>query len=144
MAVIHGEIGDYDGHRQRYREYAGQGAQRAHEHPNVCLGHHVAVPHRGHRHQRPPQPQRDALEVVVGVGLDAFGVVHQAGEDHDAQYEKKHQQGELLGGGAERLDEDLQPRGVPGELEQPHDADDGEELHDVGVLQVRGELPQYL
>lgn len=28
-------------------------------------------------------------------------------------------------------------------LEQAHDADDGEELEDVGVLQVRGELLQH-
>ena len=29
------------------------------------------------------------------------------------------------------------------QLEQPHDADDGEEFQNVGVLQVRGELLQH-
>lgn len=44
------------------------------------------------------------------VGLDSFGVVHQAGEDDNTQHEEEHEQRKLFSGGAERLDEDFEPR----------------------------------
>jgi len=75
----------------------------------------------------------------VRIRLDALRVVDEAGEDHDAQDEEEHQQGQLLGRGPERLDEDLQAGRVARQLEQPHDANDREELEDVSVLQVRCE-----
>lgn len=77
------------------------------------------------------------------VGLDALRVVHQAGEYHDAQHQEEHQQRQLLGGRPERLHQYLQPGRVSGELEQPHDPDDWEELEYVGVFQVWRELLQY-
>lgn len=76
----------------------------------------------------------------MGVRLYPFGVVHETGEYDDAQHEEEHEQRQLLGRSPERLYEDLQPGGVSSQLEKPHDPDDGEELQDVGVLQMGREL----
>lgn len=142
VRVVHGEVADDDGNGQADGEHACQRAQGAHEHAHVRLGHHVPVAHRGHRHQGPPQPQRDTVEVVVRVSLDPLGVVDQAGEYDDAKHQEEYEQREFLSRRAERLDQDLQSGRVPRQLEQPHDANDAQELEDVGVFQVRGELLQ--
>ena len=47
---------------------------------------------------------------------------------------KKTSRDELVGAGLERVDEDLQAGGVARQLEQPHDADDAEELENVVFL----------
>lgn len=70
-------------------------------------------------------------EVVLGVWLDALGVVDKRGEDDDAEHQEEDEENELLGGSAECVDEDLEAGGMLRQLEQPHDADDGEELQDV-------------
>ena len=75
MAVVHGEVGDDDRDRQGHHKHAGHGAHRAHEHAQVGLGHHVTEPHRGHRHQRPPQTQRDGLEVVGWIDLGYISII---------------------------------------------------------------------
>ena len=142
VTVIHRKVADDHGHRQGDREDTGEGAQRADEHAHVGLGHHVPVADGGHRDQCPPQAQRYALEVVLRIVLRTLRVVDQAGEYHDAKDEEEDQQRELLGGRAERLDEDLEAGRVPGQLEQSHDAYDAQELEDVGVLQVGGETLQ--
>lgn len=142
MRVVHGEIGDDDGHRESDGQHAGQRAQGADEHADVGAWHHVAVADCGHGDQRPPQTERNAVEVVVRIGLNALRVVDEAGEYHDAEGEEKDEQHELLGGGAKRLYEDLEAVGVARELEQTHDADDREELEDVGVVHVLGERLQ--
>ena len=72
MGVVHGEVGDDHGDRQRHHKHAGHGAHRAHEHSQVGLGHHVTEPHSGHRDKRPPQPQWDGLEVIVRVDLENY------------------------------------------------------------------------
>ena len=107
MRVVHREVAHDDGHGQGDRQHTGQRTQRTDKHADVRLGRHVAVPDGGHRDQRPPQPERDAVEVVVRVDLDALGVVDEAGEYHDAEHEEKHQQRQLLGGRPEGLDQDL-------------------------------------
>ena len=104
------------------------------------LGHHVTVTHSGHRDQCPPQAKGDRAEVVGGVDLDPLGVVDQAGEDHDAQHQEEHQQHQLLGGGAEGLQQDLEAAGVSRQFEEPQDADDGEELEDIRVLDVGDQM----
>ena len=76
------------------------------------------------------------------IGLDPLRVVDEAGEDDDAEDEEEDEQSQLLGRRPERLYEDFEAGRVSRQFEQPHDADDGEELEDVGVLQVRGELLQ--
>ena len=54
MRVDIGEVGDDDRHGQRDGEHAGDGTQRAHQHADVRLGHHVAVADGGHGDDRPP------------------------------------------------------------------------------------------
>ena len=68
--------------------------------------------------------------------MESLGVVNKAGEDDHAEHQEEHEEGELLGAGPEGVDEDLEARGVSGELEQSENPDDGEELEDVGVLDI--------
>ena len=74
---------------------------------------------------------------VLSLYLYPLRIVDEAGEDHDAEDEEEDQQHQLLGGGSEGLQEDLEPAGVTGEFEQPEDPDDAEELEHVRVLDVR-------
>lgn len=136
VTVIHRKVADDHGHRQGDGQYAGQGAEGAHEHAHVRLGHHVSVTDRGHRDQGPPQAQRYALEVVLRIVLGTLRVIDQACEYDDAQDQEEDEQGEFFGGGAERLDQDLEAGRVAGELEQSHDSYYAQELEDVGVLEV--------
>lgn len=76
------------------------------------------------------------------IGLDPLGVVDEAGEDDDAQHQEKDEQRQLFGRRSKRLNEDLEAGRVSSQLEEPHDADDGEEFENVGVLQVRREFLQ--
>ena len=128
VTVEHAEIGHYNRHWQGNHKHTTQRAETSHDQSRVRLGHHVPVAHGGHGHHGPPEALGDALEVVVRVGVQALGVVHQAGKDHHAQDEKEDEEGELLAGGLEGVDEDLEPGGVSGELEETEDPDDGEEL----------------
>ena len=143
VRVVHLEIRHNDRDGQRHREHTAQRAQSTHKHAQVGLGHHVPVAHRRHRDQGPPQPQRNRVEVVVRIGLDALRIVDQAGKDDDAEHQEEDQEHQFFGGGAEGLEEDLEAGGVAGQLEQPEDADDGEELEDVGILQVGGHLSKH-
>ena len=68
--------------------------------------------------------------------MQPLRVVHQTGEDDHTEHQEEHEKGELLGASLERVYEDLEAGRVAGELEQPEDADDGEELQDVRVLHV--------
>ena len=68
--------------------------------------------------------------------MQSLCIVDQACEDDHAQHEEEHQEGELLRARLERVDQDLQARRVPGQLEQPKNPDYGEELQNVGVLDV--------
>ncbi len=143
MWVVHLKIWHNDRDGERHSEHPAQRAQSTHKHAQVGLGHHVAVAHRGHSDQGPPQAQRDGVEIIVGVGLNPFGVIDEAGEDDDAEHQEEDEQHQLFGRGAERLEQDLQSGRVAGQLEQPQDPDDGEELQDVRVLQVGGHLSKH-
>ena len=70
--------------------------------------------------------------------LYSLGVVNQWSENDNAQDQEEDEEHELLGGCSKGLNEDLESRGVSGQFEQPKDADDGEELKDVCVLQMGG------
>ena len=74
------------------------------------------------------------------IGLEPFAVVDEAGEDDDAQHQEEDEQSQLLGRGFERVDEDLETGRVSRQFEQPQDADDGEELQNVGVTHVVRQL----
>ena len=133
MRVEHGEVGDDDGNGKRDRQHAGDGTDGSDEHADVRLGRHVAVADRRHRHDRPPQADRDRLEVVRRVVLDALGVEDERREDDDAEHEEEDEQAELVRRRLERVDEDLEAGRVARQLEEAHDADDAEELEDVVV-----------
>ena len=128
------EVGHDHRNRKRYRQDAGQRAERADEHSDVRLGRHVAVADGRHRHDGPPQSDRDRREVVGRVVLDALGVVDERREDDDADDEEKDEQHEFVSARLERVYEDLEPGRVARQLEQSHDADDAEELEDVVLL----------
>jgi len=128
------EVGDDHRNRKCYGEYAGERAERANEHADVRLGRHVSVADRRHRHDRPPQADRDRREVVGRVVLDALGVVDERREDDDADDEEEDEQHQLVSARLERVDEDLEPGRVARQLEQSHDANDAEEFEDVVLL----------
>ena len=110
------EVGDDDRNRKCYGEDAGERAQRTNEHADVRLGSHVAVTDRRHRHDRPPQADRDRREVVGRVVLDALGVVDERREDDDADDEEENEQHQFVGARFERVDEDLEAGRVPRQL----------------------------
>ena len=80
------------------------------------------------------------FEMVVGIGLQAFAVVDEAGEDDDAQHEEEDEQRQFFSRRFERVDEDLQTGRMARQLEQPQDADDGEKFQDISVAHVMHQL----
>lgn len=76
------------------------------------------------------------------IGLNALGVVDERGKYDDAQDQEEDEERQFFGRRTERLYEDFQSGRVTCQLEQSHDTDDGEELENVGVLQVGGKLLQ--
>jgi len=133
VRVEHGEVGHDDRNRKRYRQHAGDSADGADEHADVRLGRHIAVTNGRHRHDGPPQADRDRLEVVGGVVLDALGVEDKRREDYDAEDEEKHEKAKLVRARLERVYEDLESGRVARQFEETHDANDAEELEDVVV-----------
>ncbi len=143
VTVVHGKVGHDDWNWQCYGEHPAQGAQGAHEHAQVGFWRHVPVTHCSHGHKRPPEAQGDWVEVVVRVRLDSLRVVDEWGEDDDSKHKEEDEQHELFSWSPERLDENFKPRGVSGQLEQPQDPDDGKELEDIGLLELRGHLLKH-
>ena len=133
VRIEHGEVGHDDRNRKRYRQDARNGADGPDEHSDVRLGRHVAVPDGRHRDDGPPQSDRDRLEVVAGVVLDALGVVDERREDDDAEHQEEDEQRQLVSARLERVYEDFEAGRVARQLEEAHDADDAEELEDVVV-----------
>ena len=68
--------------------------------------------------------------------MKPLSIVDEAGKDDHAEDKEEDEEGELLGTRLERVDEDLQAGRVTGQLEKPQDPNYGEELQDVGVLDV--------
>ena len=83
------EVGYDHRNRKRYRQDTGQRAQRPDEHSDVGLRRHIAVADGRHRHNSPPQSDRDGREVVGRIVLDALGVVDKRREDDDADNQKE-------------------------------------------------------
>ena len=69
MWIVHGKVGHNDGDGQGHDQHTAHGAQGAHDHAEVGLRHHVAVAHRCHGDQGPPQAQRDRTEVIAWICL---------------------------------------------------------------------------
>jgi len=139
MRVKQRKVRNYNGNRKSDGQHPGQSAQRTDEHTDVRLGRHVTVAYGCHGYNSPPQPDRDRCEIIIGVGLDTFRIEDERGEDNDTEDEEEDKEGQLVSGRLEGVDEDLEPRRVSGEFEQPHDADDAEELEDVVLLFEMGE-----
>lgn len=68
--------------------------------------------------------------------MKPLSIVDEAGKDDHAEDKEEDEEGELLRARLERVDQDLQARRVTGQLEKPQDPNYGEELQDVGVLDV--------
>ena len=68
--------------------------------------------------------------------MKPLSIVDKAGKDDHAEDKEEDEEGELLRARLERVDQDLQARRVTGQLEKPQDPNYGEELQDVGVLDV--------
>lgn len=134
VRVEEGEVADDDRNGEGDGQDPHEGAQRPDEHAEVGLRCYVPVADGRHGNHGPPESNGDRGEVVVGVVLDSLGVVDEACGDDDADDEEEDEQEEFVGARLERVDEDLQPGGMPGQLEQPHDADDVDELQDVVFL----------
>ena len=92
MRIVQREVGHDHRNRKRYRQYAGQCAERADKHANVSFWRHITVADRRHGLDGPPQSDRDRSEVVGGVVLDPLGVVDKRREDDDADNEEKDEQ----------------------------------------------------
>ena len=65
--------------------------------------------------------------------LGPFGVEDERSKDDDAEDEEEDEQRQFVGARLERVDEDLESWGVASQFEQPHDADDAEELEHVAL-----------
>ena len=131
MRVEQREVGHDHRNRKRYRQYAGQRAQRADEHAEIGFRYHVAVADRGHGHDGPPQTDRDGVEIVLRIVLGPLGVEDERREHDDAEDQEENEKTEFVGARFERVDEDLEAGRMPRQLEQSHDTDDAEELENL-------------
>jgi len=104
---------------------AGYGACGTDQFTPVTNGHLVAVPHRRHGNNRPPERIGDAVNLRLG--LPEFGVVDRAGEDQQADAEGDQEEAESFEAGAERQQKDLESDRVFRQLEDPDEADDAQE-----------------
>ena len=136
MRVVQREVVDDHGHGQGQHQQATQSAYGAHD---VAQGRprvHVPVTQRRHGDHRPPEPDGDVPEVVLGALLRLLHVVDEAGEDEhpDAQHEDHEQ--ELLGAGLQRVAQDLEARKVTSQPQDAKNADDAYGLKDVEPRRV--------
>jgi len=115
------EVGDDDGHRQRYGEYAGDDAQRADQlAPHTAYLSHiasnqlapdadrcdVAVADRRHGDDGPPERFRYRRELRAR--LADLGVVGGRAEDHHGDEQEEEEHAELVQTGLDRQPEDPQ------------------------------------
>ena len=107
VRVEQSEVGYDDRHRQRDRQHTGDCAHGADQHAEVGLGHEVAVADGRHRHDRPPQADRDRVEVVLGVELRALGVEDERRVDDDAEHEEIDEHEQLVRRRLERVNQYL-------------------------------------
>ena len=131
MRVEEGKVADDDGNRKGDGENPHEGAQGSDEHAQVGLRRHVTVADRRHGNYGPPESDGDGCEVVLRVVLGPLCIEDKGREDDDAENKKEDKQTKFVCTGLERVYEDLEPGRVPGQLEQPHDSDDAEELESI-------------
>ena len=134
VRVEHGEVTYDDWHGKSYRQDASESAYGTYEHSYVCFGGHVSVPYRRHSYYGPPETHWYGREIVVGVGLNALCVEDERGEDDDAEDEEEDEESQLVCTCFECMDENFQAWRMSGELEEPHDSNNAEELQNVVVV----------
>ncbi len=71
--------------------------------------------------------------MIIGIGLQAFGIIDERGEYNNEQDEEKNEQVELLHRRLERVYENFEAARVPRQLEQPENPHNRDELVEVGV-----------
>jgi len=108
VRVEQSEVGHDDWNRQCDRQHAEDRTHRPDQHTEICLGHEVAVADRCHRHNRPPQADRDRVEVVLRVELRALGVVDERREYDDKKHKEIDQHEQLMCACLERVNQYLQ------------------------------------
>jgi len=143
LAVIE-EIKVGDNHRdgEGDRKHPGDSTERSDQLAPRPDRPHVAIPHGGHGHHRPPERVRDTGEVGQPLGLEVgLGEVDGAGEQNDADDEEENEQAELAQASANRQSEDLQTLGVPGQLEDTEDPNQADHPEDGERARLRAELP---
>lgn len=131
------EVGHDDGHGQRNREHAGDGAHGAHQLSPNRLWVHVAVADRRHGHHSPPEGLGDAGE--SGFRTVHFRKVDGARKDYDSDEEEEDQQGELSQTGLQGLAQNLEALRVTRQFEDPedpHQPDDPDEGQGNGGLRA--------
>ena len=122
------EVRDDDRDRKRDRQHAGDGAQRPDESAPRRDRRHVPVADGRHRHHRPPEGVRNALELRIV--LLRLGEKDRRGEENDADEEKEDEQAEFTHARSNRLTEYLQSFRMSGQLEYPEDSDEPDDAKD--------------
>jgi len=69
VRVKAGKVANDDGNGQRNCEHTGERAECTDKHSVERLWSHVAVANSRHRHQRPPQSQRNTFKLVIRIIL---------------------------------------------------------------------------
>lgn len=134
VRVKHCEVAYDDWHRKSNRQDTGQSAYGTYEHSYVCFGGHVSIPYRRHGYYGPPETHWYGREIVVGIGLNALRVEDERCEDDDAEDEEEDEESQLVCTCFECVDENFQAWRMSGELEEPHDSYNAEELQDIVVV----------
>mmetsp|Transcript_119855 Transcript_119855/g.339223 ORF Transcript_119855/g.339223 Transcript_119855/m.339223 type:complete len:360 (+) Transcript_119855:214-1293(+) len=143
-----------DGHGHGYDHDARNHRQHRDEAPQVGRRGDVAIPHRGHRGDRPIETVRYALErgapplalpnetARLRVEEPSFDVPDQRGEDEDSDRQEGAEENQRVNGTVHRLDDESEVEGGARKLE---DSEDPEEPEDSQELEVVARLSdQYL
>ena len=105
MRVEEREVVGDDGKSQGLEEDAHHAAGRAHDVADRRDRADVAVAHRRHGDDGPPEAHRDGVELIRGLrGVLALGVVDHGGEDEHGDEEEDEEHHQLLKAGPEGVD----------------------------------------
>lgn len=70
MRIEHREVGDNNRNRKSDGQHTSKSTERPNKHAHICLGRHISISHGGHGHDSPPQTQRYAFELILGIILE--------------------------------------------------------------------------
>ena len=118
MRVVQGEVVDHNGHGEGDHEHPTDHTHTPHDVTPVVHRVLVAVTHRRHGDDGPPDGDGDVGEVVL------LHVVNDAGEHEHARHEEDDHQQQLLGAHLDGVHQDLKGAVVLHQFEDTQDADD--------------------